>query len=487
MAGIGFALRKLVDREDLSSLVSGFVLSAIVAAGPWVLTTMGLLIVSYSSVGFFSRVRDYLLFRSLVTFSFAVTLIYVSLIQLPLTRFVADRFFEMKFSDNRSIYLTGVGLTMIVGIPIGCFLVFPLKLPFLTGLAYFDLLIVLMLLWITTALVSTLHDYGSVGLAFFLGVFVSVAGTLFGARFGGVSGALFGYLLGQGTIVTLLAVRIIVEFPGKFFWNRTFVRLLLNRPRLIILGFVMTLGIWIDKILYWYGPGSDKVVGYVHINRLYDIAMFFALLTVIPTLALFVFYFETGFYERYRTVFALLEGKEPLSKVIEAKEQMVSFIKRGLGYILKIQGAVTFVVVLNGHGILHIFHADLLALPVFRMGALGGLCQVILTMEFTLLLYFNQQKMVLRLAWVLLILNAGLTLAGMAITPRLEGFGYLAACLVSAVYGYTLLDQGVYDFEFTVFMKPPDYEGENMDNDGPGDCSSVPEKGHPQASVAAVV
>ncbi|EQD64568.1 hypothetical protein B1A_08796, partial [mine drainage metagenome] len=56
MAGIGFALRKLSNREDLSSIVSGFILSAIVAAGPWILTTVGLLIVSYSSMGYFARV-----------------------------------------------------------------------------------------------------------------------------------------------------------------------------------------------------------------------------------------------------------------------------------------------------------------------------------------------------------------------------------------------------------------------------------------------
>jgi uncharacterized membrane protein len=91
------------------------------------------------------------------------------------------------------------------------------------------------------------------------------------------------------------------------------------------------------------------------------------------------------------------------------------------------------------------------------MGSLGGLCQVILTMEFTLLLYFNQQNKVERLAWLLLLSNGGLTFLSIMISPRLEGFGYLTACLVSAVYGYFLLDRGVVDFEFTVFMKPPDY------------------------------
>lgn len=461
MAGIGFALRKLAAREELSSLLSGFVLSAIVAAGPWVLTTVGLLIVSYSSMGYFARVRDYLLFRSLVTFSFAGTLILVSMIQLPATRFVADRFFEKNFSQVRSIYLTAAGLTLLAGVPLAGFLSFSLDLPALTRIAYFDLLIVLMLLWVTTALVSTLHDYGAVGLGFFLGSAMSVAGTLVGARYGNVPGALFGYLLGQGLIVTLLAVRILVEFPGEIVWNASFVRFLKQRGRLVLLGLVMTLGIWIDKILYWYGPGSDRIVGYVHINHRYDIGMFFALLTVIPTLALFVFYFETGFYERYRAIFHALDEGRPLADVLEAKDQMVGFIRRGLGYILKIQGVVTFMAVLNAHGILLLFHADLLSLPVFRMGALGGFCQVILTMEFTLLLYFNQQKLVIRLAWVLLLLNGVLTLAGMAISPRLEGFGYLVACLFSAIYGYSLLDRGVYDFEFTVFMKPPESVAED--------------------------
>jgi len=457
MAGIGFALRKLSNREDLSSIVSGFILSAIVAAGPWILTTAGLLIVSYSSMGYFTRVRDYLLFRSLVTFSFAATLILVALIQLPSTRFIADRFFEMKFSDNRSIYITVVGITLLVGIPLSGVLIFSLDLSPLVRLAFFNLLIVLMLLWVTTSLVSTLHDYGAVGIAFFSGSLASVLGTLLGARYGGIAGALFGYLLGQGVIVTLLAVRIFVEFPGAIFWNRSFVRFLKKRVSLSVLGVVMTMGIWIDKILYWYAPGSDKVVGFIHINRIYDIGMFFALLTVIPTLAMFVFYFETGFYERYRMVFVLLEGKRPFSEILEAKEQMVRFIRRGLGYILKIQGAVTFMVVLNAQGILRFFHADLMALPVFRMGALGGLCQVVLTMEFTLLLYFNQQKKVARLAWVLLLLNGSMTGLAIFLSPRFEGFGYLSACLFSAVYGYSLLDQGVNDFEFTVFMQPPDY------------------------------
>ena len=463
MAGIGFVLRKLATREDLTSLASGFLLSAIVAAGPWLLTTVGLLVVSYASLGIFPRVRDYLLFRSLVTFAFALSLILISILQLPATRFVADRFFERRFSECRGIYLTAVLLTLAPGVPVALLCALALRLPPAVGLGFFDLLVVLMLLWITTAFVSTLRDYRSVGFAFVAGVAASVGATLWGGRHGGVAGALWGYLLGEGLIVALLAARIAVEFPGPVGVHRGFLASLWRRKGLMLLGVVMTLGIWIDKILFWFGPGGERIRGFVHVNRLYDIAMFFALLTIIPTLALFVFYFETGFYERYRAFFARLESRRPLSEVQEAKEGMVAFIRQGLGYILKIQGAVTFVAVLNAHGILALFHADLLALPIFRMGALGGLCQVIVTIEITLLLYFNQQRMVGRLAWLLLLSNAALTVLFWKISPRLEGFGYLSACLLSAIYGYRLLDQGVLDFEYTVFMSPAETGPEGME------------------------
>ncbi|EQD80689.1 conserved hypothetical protein, membrane, partial [mine drainage metagenome] len=142
----------------------------------------------------------------------------------------------MNFADNRSIYFTVIGVTILVGIPLAGLMVLSLDLPALVGVASFNLLVVLMLLWVTTALVSTLHDYGAVGIAFFLGSLTSVLGTLLGARYGGVAGALWGYLMGQGLIVTLLAVRIFVEFPGKIFWNRTFVRFLKQRANLMLLG-----------------------------------------------------------------------------------------------------------------------------------------------------------------------------------------------------------------------------------------------------------
>lgn len=47
-----------------------------------------------------------------------------------------------------------------------------------------------------------------------------------------------------------------------------------KRWDLAVLGGLMSAGIWIDKILYWYGPGSEHVVGFIRMKRNYDIGMF---------------------------------------------------------------------------------------------------------------------------------------------------------------------------------------------------------------------
>lgn len=453
MAGIGFALRKLLVREELSSILTGFFLSAIVAAGPWILTSVGLLIIGSAGAASFDDYGHYLQFRSLVTFLFAATLILTSPLQIPLTRYLADRFYGKEYGAVRSLLFTAIGIALIPGIPIGILGLYFLHLPLLKSLATFDLYLVLTALWITTGFISTLRDYNAVGLAFLLGNAASIEGVLLGAKHGGVTGALIGYTFGQGVILTLLLVRFLIEFPGKIRWERTGASFIFLRWDLTILGLFLSLGIWIDKILYWYGPGSTPVIGFIRMNKNYDIGMFFALLVIIPTLALFIAYFETGFYEQYRFYFSVIHGGYPFREIERAKERMVLFLRRALAFIIKIQGSITLLVLMNAHHILSFFHSDLLSLPIFRIGSMGALLQVMFVLETTLLLYLNRGDIVLKLALVLFFANLFLTLGLMRLGFRFEGMGYFLSCFIVSVWGYKDLNTAFQEFEYIVFMR----------------------------------
>ncbi|MHB1606543.1 MAG: exopolysaccharide Pel transporter PelG [Leptospirales bacterium] len=453
MAGIGFALRKLLVREELSSILTGFFLSAIVAAGPWILTSVGLLIIGSAGSSSFEDYGHYLQFRSLVTFLFATTLILTSPLQIPLTRYLADRFYGKEYGAVRSLLFTAIILSFIPGIPLGFLGLYFLHLPLLESLATFDLYLVLTALWITSAFISTLRDYNAVGLAFLLGNVTSIGGVILGARHGGVMGSLIGYTLGQGVILAILLVRFLIEFPGEIRWEKAGVSFIFFRWDLTLMGLFLSLGIWIDKILYWYGPGSEPVLGYIRMNKDYDIGMFFALLMIIPTLALFIAYFETGFYEQYRFYFSVIHGGYPFREIERAKERMILFLRQALAFIIKIQGSITLLVLMNGHHILSFFHSDLLSLPIFRIGSMGALLQVLFVLETTLLLYLNRGDIVLKLAIVLFCSNFFLTLLFMELGFRFEGMGYFLACFLVSLWGYKDLDTAFREFEYIVFMR----------------------------------
>ncbi len=455
MAGIGFALRKLLVRDEMSSILTGFFLSAVVAAGPWILTSVGLLIIGFIGVSSFSDYDRYLEFRSIVTFLFASTLILTAPLQVPMTRYMADLFYRKNYSRVRSLLITSVVMALGIAFIPGITGLLFLRLPLGESLAVLDLFFILLALWITSSFVSTLKDYNAVGLAFLTGNLISIGGVFFGARMGDVTGGILGYALGQGMILTVLIARLLIEFPGDFFWDADGVAFFRHRLDLALIGIFFSAGVWVDKILYWYGPGSRAVVGFIRMNKEYDVGMFFALLLVIPTLALFVAYFETGFYEQYRFFFLVVHGGYPLSEIGVAKEKMIQFLRRALAFVIKIQGAVTVLVLLNAHHMLSFFHADLLALPVFRIGSIGALMQVLFVLETTLLLYLNRGDIVLKLCGGLFVLNLALTLFFMKMGSQEEGLGYFFSCFLVTLWGYFHLDRAFLDFEYTIFMRQP--------------------------------
>ena len=51
MAGIGWRLEKLIDRDSLGSTLGAFLTGVAVTSGPWLLTTIVLVLMRLSAVG----------------------------------------------------------------------------------------------------------------------------------------------------------------------------------------------------------------------------------------------------------------------------------------------------------------------------------------------------------------------------------------------------------------------------------------------------
>jgi uncharacterized membrane protein len=208
---------------------------------------------------------------------------------------------------------------------------------------------------------------------------------------------------------------------------------------LAVTGLAYNLGIWIDKIVFWYAPLTGRgVAGPLHASPAYDNAMFLAYMTIIPALGLFLLKVETDFYDQYRAYFSTIAARE------------------SLGLLVKLQGAVTLVAVLLTPEIVEVLRLSWLSVFTFRAGVIGSFFHVLHLTVLILLLYFDFRKEAAALGLVFVATNGLFSLVSIAQGGFASyGFGYAIASAVTLLFGMILLDRNLEDLEYHVFMKQP--------------------------------
>ncbi len=90
MAGIGFELRRMLDeRKGFLAKTRAYVAAGLISSGPWLMTILTLTLLHLASpfLGVTSSIK---MFRSIVTYCFAFSLILQGVGQMAITRWVAD-------------------------------------------------------------------------------------------------------------------------------------------------------------------------------------------------------------------------------------------------------------------------------------------------------------------------------------------------------------------------------------------------------------
>ncbi len=92
MAGIGFELRRLTQREDLMGVVQGYMDSALVSSGPWLFTVLAVAAIHIFSESWASpaKLAD---FRIAIIYSFSFSLVLTGPVMLIATRYLADKIY----------------------------------------------------------------------------------------------------------------------------------------------------------------------------------------------------------------------------------------------------------------------------------------------------------------------------------------------------------------------------------------------------------
>jgi uncharacterized membrane protein len=308
-------------------------------------------------------------------------------------------------------------------------------------------------IWVATIFLTGLKHYKAIVLIFAIGYGVTVVLALMLRRWLQMEGLLLGFVLGQFVLLAGMLWLIYRTYRAS-----RLVAFDIWRPKqmyrsLMATGLLINLGVWLDKLMFWYHPATGHpVIGLFHASVIYDFPIFLAYLSVIPGMAVFLVRLETDFVEYYGKFYDAVREGATLDYIERMRNQMVYYARRGLLDIAKIQGIAVLVVFLLGADLLRWLGISTLYLPLLYVDVVGAALQVLFLGIANVLYYLDERKAVLGLCVVLTLANALLTALSLAGGAAWFGYGFAGAMALAVVVGLAQLDRKFEKLEYKTFM-----------------------------------
>ena len=306
MAGNGFRLEKLFGKGDLLSTAKGCIYSVVISSGPWLITIVSIAFISLYAQGNLDE-HNRLLLKAIISYSFAIALIFFGAIEMPITRYLADKLYLEDISTLRPLYFTILFVIILLG-GAGSYL-FYIDLPrsLFFKVSTTALYTSIFTVWVAMVFLGAAKRYTQIVVGFLVGGFASALLSIWGGQHYQLVGNIAGLALGQGILSIYLSIRVILEFQTRDQFSLEIVDYFMRYRRLIVIGISYYCAIWIDKFIYWFSSLGIHIEGPFYTNLYYDTSMFLAYLTIVPSLSFFLVRIETSFYQAYRNYFSVIE------------------------------------------------------------------------------------------------------------------------------------------------------------------------------------
>ena len=454
MAGIGFELRKLLQRDSYFALVRAYAYAGVISAGPWVLSIIGLAVIGVVSVKTVLPTNLITQFQVSVTYLIAASLILTGVVQLAFTRWVSDQLYVRK-SDV--IVPNFAGVLLVTNLVAGTLAVMLVFLEFRNESALYRVLMVagfvtMCDIWVATIFMSGLKFYKTIVVLFAGGYAISVVLALVLGPWG-LEGLLAGYVVGQFMMLVGMFFIILRSFPARQFIAFDCFKPGAMLPTMMAVGALYNIAIWADKIIFWFAPAtSNEVIGPLRASVIYDMPVFLAYLGIIPGMAVFLVRFETDFVEWYDKFYNAVRDGGSLEEIARNRHEMVLTIRQGFFDIVKIQTLSVLVMVVFAPAIFARLSISALYLPLFYVDAVAASLQVALLAIMNVFFYLDRRREVLATVALLTVLNIGLTLVSLELGAVYYGYGFALELLITLVFALRLLERNISRLEYETFM-----------------------------------
>ena len=425
MAGIGFRLNRLLSSSDFGDRIGGAFSAILISGGPLIMAILCMLGVAalpaWRTAGF-----HYEVFVGVTSHTYLISMVVFGLWEFVVVRYLADILYlrQERKVPWLFVMLSGASAAVAGLVAIGFFAstdlprLIKVVAPVLTGS--------MALSWASTVLLSACRDFVSIVLAFVAGTVVTLVST---ATFGsdphlGTAGMLLGYGAGQFVTFVFLAWSILREFgtamrptPGISIYFK-------EHRAYMALGALGAALPWIDKLAFWHGHGTGvSIAKNLWSSPNYDLGMFLATLSILPSLAFFVGRVETGFYARIRHFLNLIEEKENYAEIEAARSEMMRDVLANGSAVVIMQSLSTgicfagswFLEARSGlaHG----------AVEVFRFGVFGAAFFVLNMFNNVIALYFDRPRLVVENLSVYVLLSGSFAILSTFAPSAWHGIG----------------------------------------------------------------
>lgn len=452
MAGIGFEIRKILKKNTLLSVFEAYGYAGLIGSGPWLLSIIALMLIGILSLGVVLPKVLIIQFLTLITYMMAASLILTGGLQLLLTRFVADLFFQKKDEQVLPNLLGAQLVTTLAALLIGLAVWPILPLPVVTKIIILGAFVSLCNQWLGAIFLSGMKEYRLILVTMLSGYSFMVL-LAFLLRDWQIDGLFFAFFAGEALLFFSFLFMIIRRYPGGKLISFDFLNNKKVYYSLFFCGLFYNIGVWADKIIFWYSPATSvQIIGTLRASPIYDLPIFLAYLTIIPGMAVFLVRMETDFVEQYDRFYTAIRGGSSLEEIFYLKDKMVQTAQGGLYDIFKIQGITIACLLLWGEQILTFIGIDPNYKTLLFIDVVGVGVQVIFLSILNILFYLDKRATVLFLSGLFLFINIVFTIASIALGPQFYGYGFALSTIITSVIGLYWLSKQFEELEYETFM-----------------------------------
>ena len=444
MAGIGFELKKLFNRQGLFVTFQAYGYAGIVCTGPMLLGVVLLLGVMFlcNVTGGSQHSRELLV--CMITYTLLASLTVTSFLSMAVTRFIADQLYEENYQAVLPSFWGSSGLMLITGgILYGIFLIFS-GAGLLDGLLCFGFFGELIITWNAMSYLTAIKDYRGILLAFVVAIFVTfLAGwLLLLAGISHVEALLIAVSIGYGVMLIWDVTLLYQYFPQGNVSAFFFLRWVDQFLPLAFTGLFVNIGLFSHLVIMWAGSLQVKVQGLFVGAPYYDVPALLAFFTILVTTVNFVVSVEVNFYPKYRNYYSLFNDKGAVGDIRQAGNEMKKVLNAELKYTALKQLLTTALAISIGGIVIQYLPLgfnDLME-GYFRTLCAGyGLYAVTNTM-LLLLLYFTDYKGALWISGVFAAGTSVFTVLSLLFPQIYYGFGFVAGCAIFFLLAALRLD-----------------------------------------------